>query len=406
MGGKLTVKAIEAMKAPGLYADGGCLYLRIGPGGARSWSFRAVIGGKRRELGLGPADCLSLAQARAKAAAFREVVKKGGDPDAPRRAERAARTAAREAEARAALTFMAAAERLHAHLVPGWKNAKHGQQWLSSVKVHAAPFGGKALDAVTREDVKAALEAIWTRKPATAVRVRQRLRAVFEWARGEGLFAGANPVDGLSTALPKIRSEPGHHAAMPWRDVPAFWTQLDAREGVSAACLQFLILTAARSGEARGARWDEIDLAGRVWNVPAARMKAGKAHRVPLSAEALDVLASVRGLDPALCFPAPRRGADGAGRVLADVTFAALCGRIGAEGHTTHGFRSSFRDWCSEAAKADPELAEAALAHSTGNAVTRAYARSDLFDRRRALMDSWSRFCAKKTGQVIALNRA
>jgi integrase len=303
------------------------------------------------------------------------------------------------------LTFLNAAERLHAHLLPSWKNAKHASQWLATLKLYAAPFEGKALDAVTREDVKAALEPIWSAKPATAVRVRQRIRSVFEWARGEGLFAGANPVDGLSTALPKIRAARGHHAAMPWRDVPAFWTQLGERDGVAAACLRFIILTAARSGEARGARWDEIDLAGRVWNLPAARMKSAKAHRVPLSPDALDVLAKVREMDPVLVFPAPRRGADGAGRQLSDVTFAALCGRIGAEGHTTHGFRSSFRDWCSEAAKADPELAEAALGHSTGNAVTRAYARSDLFDRRRELMDSWARFCAGKSGQVVTFAR-
>ena len=406
MGGKLTVKAIEAMKGAGMYGDGGGLYLRIGPGGARNWAFRAVIGGKRRELGLGPADCLSLAEARAKAAAFREVVKKGGDPDAPRRAERAERKAAREAEARGALTFLAAAERLHAHLLPSWKNAKHGAQWLATVKLHGAAFGGKALDAVTREDVKAALEPIWTTKPETAGRVRQRLRAVFEWARGEGLFGGPSPVDGLATALPKLRAERGHHAAMAWRDLPAFWAQLDAREGVSAACLQFAIVTAARSGEARGATWSEIDLAGKVWNVPASRMKADKAHRVPLSPEALDVLAKVRGLDPVLVFPAPRRGADGAGRAMSDMAFKALFKRMGAEGFTTHGFRSSFRDWCSDCARADPEICEAALAHATGNAVTRAYARSDLFDRRRKLMNSWSRFCAGKTGQVVALNRA
>jgi integrase len=404
MGGKLTVKAIAALKAPGMYGDGGGLYLRIGPTGARNWAFRAVIGGKRRELGLGTADVVTLAQARARAADYRATVASGGDPDAPRRAEREARKAERSGAR--SVTFMDCATRLHTHLLPSWKNAKHAAQWLSTVRLYAAPFAEMPLDAVTRADVKAALEPIWTAKPETAGRVRQRLRATFEYARGEGLFTGANPVDGLATALPKIRAERGHHAAMGWRDVPAFQTQLAAREGVSAACLQFLILTAARSGEARGARWEEIDVAGAVWNIPGVRMKAGKLHRVPLSPEALDVLAQVRGLDPALCFPAPRRGEDGAGRQLTDMAFKALCGRIGAEGHTTHGFRSSFRDWCSEAAKADPELCEAALAHATGNAVTRAYARSDLFDRRRALMDSWGRFCAGKTGQVVALNRA
>lgn len=187
-----------------------------------------------------------------------------------------------------------------------------------------------------------------------------------------------------------------HLAAMPWRDMQAFWPQ---RESVSSARLRFLILTAARSGEARGATWGEVDLKEAVWTIPGDRMKRGKPHRVPLSAEALAILEAMKGLDPSLCFPSPNRGKEGV-RPLSDMAFKLLFNRMRASGFTTHGFRSAFRDWCSESAKADPELAEAALSHATGNSVVRAYARSDLFDRRRDLMEAWGRHVSGQSGQV------
>lgn len=400
----LTAKGVEAKRDPGMYGDGGGLYLRVGPTGAKSWILRTVIHGKRRELGLGSVELVSLAAAREKAAELRRAARDGGDPDAQRKA--AARAAA-EAAARERMTFGKAAEAVHAKLLPGWKNAKHSETWLGSVRVHAFPaLEKKPLQAIGRDELLRVLNPIWTKKPETARRLRQRLHSIFEWAKGEGYFQGENPVDQLGLALTTVKAAPKHLAALPWRDLPQFWARLSAQEATSAACLRFLILTAARSGEARGAAWSEIDFAGSVWNVPAERMKRGVPHRVPLSPEALAVLDAVKGLDPVLVFPSPQRAKDGEGRVMSDMAFKLLFGRMGVEGFTTHGFRSTFRDWCSESAKADPELAEAALSHATGNAVTRAYARSDLFDRRRALMDAWAAYGTGKAGQVVQMVRA
>jgi integrase len=400
----LTVKGVEAKSEPGMYGDGGGLYLRVGPTGAKSWIVRTVIHGKRRELGIGSAGLVSLADARKKATALREVARAGGDPDADRKA---AAKAAAEAARRDLITFGKAAEAAHAKLLPKWKNQKHAETWLSGLKLHAFPrLGEKPIQSITREDVLRVLEPIWTNRVETARRLRQRIHTVFQWAKDEGHFTGENPVGQIGLGLTQVNKNTTHLAAMPWRDVPAFWMQLADREGVSSACLRFAILTAARSGEARGATWAEIDLEGAAWNVPGERMKRGVPHRVPLSAEALALLATMRGLDPVLCFPSPNRGKEGV-RPLSDMAFKLLYNRMGVSGFTTHGFRSAFRDWCSESAKADPELAEAALSHATGNAVVRAYARSDLFDRRRDLMQAWSRFAIGQTaGEVVQLVRA
>lgn len=400
----LTAKGVEAKKEPGMYGDGGGLYLRVGPTGAKSWIVRTVIHGKRRELGIGSAELVSLAEAREKAAELRKVARAGGDPDADRKA---AAKAAAEAARRNLITFGKAAEAVHAKLLPKWKNQKHAETWISGLKLHAFPrLGEKPIQSITRDDVLRVLEPIWTSRVETARRLRQRLHTVFQWAKDEGHFAGENPVDQIGLGLAQVNKNTAHLAAMPWRDVPAFWPQLVERDSVSSACLRFLILTAARSGEARGATWGEMDLEGAVWTVPANRMKRGKAHRVPLTAEALAILEAMKGLDPALCFPSPNRGKEGV-RPLSDMAFKLLFNRMGVSGFTTHGFRSAFRDWCSESAKADPELAEAALSHATGNSVVRAYARSDLFDRRRDLMDAWSRFATgEASGEVVQLVRA
>lgn len=400
---RLTVKSIGAKNEPGMYGDGGGLYLRVGPTGSKSWIIRTVIHGRRRELGLGSADLVTLAEARDKADQFRKVARAGGDPDADRKT---AERAAKEAAARDRVTFGSAALTVHAKLLPGWKNQKHAETWIGSLRVHAFPkLEKRSIQSIGRDDLLKVLEPIWTDKPETARRLRQRLHTVFSWARGEGHFQGENPVDQLGLALATVKAAPKHLAALPWRDVPTFWTQLAQQEAVSAACLRFLILTAARSGEARGATWAEIDFAGKVWNLPPERMKRGKPHRVPLSPEAIAILEAARGLDPVLVFPSPQRGKMG-GRRLSDMAFKLLFGRMGLGGFTVHGFRSCFRDWCSESVKADPELAEAALSHATGNAVTRAYARSDLFERRRVLMDAWATYATGTAGQVVQLVRA
>ena len=399
----LTVKGVAATKQAGLYGDGGGLYLRIGPTGAKWWALRTVIRGKRRELGLGSADLVTLAEAREKATAFRKAARAGGDPDADRKN---AAEAIRKAEQQALMTFEEAAKQVYAALLPTWKNAKHAETWWATMDAYAlSHFGKKPIHTLTSADVLAAMSPLWTKTPETAKRLRQRISAVFDWAKGAGHYPFENPVTGIERSLPMVKRETEHLASLPWRDLPTFTAQLADREGVSARCLEFAILTAARSGEARGATWAEIDLVGKVWLVPGDRMKRGLPHRVPLSRAALEVLEKVRGLDPALVFPSVQRGADGAGKDMSDMVFKALTDRMGRKGFTTHGFRSSFRDWCSESAKADQEVAEAALSHASGNAVSRAYARSDLFDRRRVLMEAWSSFATGATGQVVRLVR-
>lgn len=400
----LTAKGAEAKRDPGMYGDGNGLYLRVGPTGAKSWILRTVIHGKRRELGIGSFDHLTLAEAREKAASLRKVARNGGDPDADRKAEAEAKA---KAASRDNLTFEMAMRHVHALLLPGWKNRKHAETWLASLELYAAPkIGTKPIFQIDRNDILEVLAPIWSEKPETAKRLKQRLAVVLDWAIGEGHYLQANPVSQLGLALPAVAKPDAHYAAMPWRDVPAFWERLSARDGMSSLCLRFVILTAARSGEARGARWDEFDFDSATWTVPGERMKAGRLHRVPLTPEAIEILQAVKGLDPIFVFPSPQREKDGSGKAPTDMIFKRLFLRMGVDGFTVHGFRSSFRDWCTESAHADPELAEAALAHVTGNAVARAYARSDLFERRRKLMEGWASFVTGRTGTVVRLARA
>jgi len=395
----LTVKGVDAKREPGMYADGGGLYLRVGPTGGKSWIVRTVIHGKRRELGIGAVQHLGLADARSRAAEIVGIARAGGDPDADRKAEA---KAAREAQERANMTFERAAKMVHAKLLPSWRNKKHAETWIGSIELHANPkIGRKAIEKIGRDDVLKVLSPIWTEKIETAKRLKQRLELIFDWASGEGHYPHPNPVRGLRLALPKVAAADNHLAAMPWRDLPAFWAELSERDGMSAYCLRFAILTAARSGEARGARWSEIDWEGKIWNLPAERMKRNKPHRVPLAPAAIEILEIVRGLDAEFCFPSPQKAKTGGGKPMSDMAFKLLYNRMEVSGFTSHGFRSTFRDWCSESAKADPELAEAALSHATGNAVTRAYARSDLFDRRRDLMEAWGRFVTGETAGAI-----
>jgi integrase len=385
---RLTAKTVATLKMAGSYADDDCpgLYLRIERAGSRSWVLRTIVHGRRRKMGLGSTALVGLAEAREKARVLRKVARDGGDPLAERRRQR--------------LTLRQVAEKVHAGLLPTWKNAKHAESWLASLKSYAFPtLGDRPIDTLTSADILAVLSPVWTARPETAKRVRQRLSTIFDWAIAGGHFTGQHPVAGVTRALPAVKRSSEHYEALPWQDVPAFALDLRQREGTSARLLEFAILTAARSGEARGARWDEI--AGGVWTVPASRMKRGVPHRVPLSAEALGVLDQVRGLDPVLVFPSPQRAADGSSRPASDMVFKALFTRMGRATLTAHGFRSSFRDWASESAHAPREVAEAALSHATGDATERAYARSDLLDRRRALMDRWGAFVAGRAAGVV-----
>lgn len=389
---KLTARKVETIKQPGMYADGEGLYLRIGPTGGRSWILRTVVHGRRRELGIGSASLVPLVEARDKARQLRKVARDGGDPDTLRKRE--------------SLTFEEAAKRVHAQLLPTWKNKKHAETWLSSIENYANPvFGKRPIGTVTTADVLKALTPIWTDRNETANRLKQRIATVFDWAKGAGHYPHENPVNGLKKALPVVKSVDSHMAALPWQDVPAFMVELAQREGVSARTLEFVILTAVRSGEARGARWAEIDLTAKTWTIPGERMKRGVQHRVPLSDAAVAILEKVKGLDTDLVFPSAIRAKDGSAKPQSDMVFKALYDRMKRKGFTTHGFRSTFRDWCSESAHAEREIAEAALAHATGNAVERAYARSDLFERRRKLMDLWGQYASGKSGNVVQLAR-
>lgn len=390
---KLTARKVDSVREPGMYADGEGLYLRVGPTGGKSWILRTTVYGRRRELGIGSASLVSLAEARERARQLRKVARDGGDPETIRNRE--------------TLTFAEAAKRVHKQLLPTWKNKKHADTWLASIEAYALPsLGMRPITTIGTADVLKILTPIWTEKHETATRLKQRLGAIFDWAKGAGHFPHENPINGLKKALPFVKSSDNHMAALPWEAVPAFMHDLSSREGVSARTLEFIILTATRSGEARGARWDEIDLSAKVWTVPAERMKRGVPHRVPLSDEAIAVLKKVEGLDKELVFPSAYKAPDGSAKAQSDMVFKALYKRMGREGFTTHGFRSSFRDWCSESAHADREIAEAALAHATGNSVERAYARSDLFERRRSLMALWGQFAAGRAGTVVQFARA
>ena len=387
---RLSARRVQALTKPGMHGDGAGLYLRIGPTGGKSWVLRTMVHGRRRDLGIGSASHVSLSEAREMAQQLRKVARAGGDPDTLRK--------------RKSLTFEQAARRVHQHLMPTWRSKRHGQIWLAAVERYAFPcFGSRPIETIGTADALRALEPIWTSKHDTAKRVKQRLAAIFDWAKGAGHYPHENPVNGLKKALPKVKLQATHMAALPWQDLPDFMRELRGREGISARALEFILLTAARSGEARGACWNEIK--DGVWTVPAHRMKTHKLHRVPLSLEVLAVLEKVRGLDDGLIFPSPSRDSQGKARPMSDTVFKALMDRMGREGQTTHGFRSTFRDWCGESAHADREVAEAALSHAVGDRVERAYARSDLFDRRRELMRAWGRYATGQIGRVVQLIR-
>ncbi|MEN9011971.1 MAG: integrase arm-type DNA-binding domain-containing protein [Yoonia sp.] len=393
--GKLTARSVTALKEPGMHGDGEGLYLNVKTSGAKSWILRVRVAGetKRREIGLGALSLLPLAEARRKSTLLRAEAKAGRNPMAKRDRRR--------------MTFEDAARAYFEKLSPTFKNATHKANWLATLENHAFPkIGQNEIKAIRRADVLEVLSPIWTERHETARRVKQRMAAVFDWSIAAGHMDGANPVDAaLQKSLPKVRVKVAHHAAVAWRDMPGFMNDLRDREAIAARCLEFIALTAARSGEARGATWAEIDLERAVWEIPAARMKAGDAHRVPLSDAAVSILQSVQGLDDALVFPSPSSAKDGTARELSVNAFRPLFERMKRVGTTAHGLRSTFRDWAAESAKADRTVAEAALAHKV-QGVEAAYFRSDLFDRRRDLMDAWGRYCSGAAGDIVELVRA
>ncbi len=398
--------AVNRLTTPGLHFVGGVagLALQATASGARSWVLRIQVGDKRRDMGLGGFPDVTLASARDAARTARAKVKEGVDPIANARALRSAL----KAEQAAAKTFKVCALAYIDTHEAGWRNAKHAQQWRNTLQTYAYPLIGELLVRdVGLPQVLAVLEPIWTKKTETASRLRGRLESVLDWATTRGYRAGLNPArwrGHLDTVLPAARSvaNAGHHSALPVGEVGAFMQSLRDQAGMSARALEFTILTAARSGEVRGARWNEIDLDAAVWSCPGERMKAGKEHRVPLSDAALAILAALphEGHDT-LVFASPRGG------MLSDMSLTAVLRRMKVDA-VPHGFRSTFRDWCAERTNYPREVAEMALAHAIGDKVEAAYRRGDLFEKRRKLMNDWAAFCAQpepRKGAVIPMNK-
>jgi integrase len=387
---KLTATGVRAaLSKPGRHSDGDGLILAVGARGNGSWMVRVQKDGKRRDIGLGAASKVTLSEARARAAATRAQVEAGLDPVAQRR------------KAAGIPTFREAAAQVHAEHKKGWKNGKHQSQWLRTLEVYAFPTLGDCLvSSIEGPAVREVLAEIWTDKPETARRVRQRIGAVLDWAYSKGHRESEAPMRSLSKGLPRQPKKDGHHAAMPFADVPTFLARLRDKETWGRLALEAAILTAARSGEIRGATWSEVDLEKALWAVPADRMKAGKEHVVPLSPAALRVFSRASELRTEGCkfvFHGAKHD-----KPMSDMTLIKVLRDMG-ESVTAHGFRSSFRDWVSEETKFSGDLAEAALAHAIPNKVEAAYRRGNLLEKRRGLMTAWGAFCVGSEANILRL---
>ena len=376
-GRKLTAAFVRSVHQPGLYWDEHGLVLRVKPTGYKQWIQRLFIHGKRRELGLGPVRLVSLAEARDAALANRKVARAGGDPRATRR--------------RSVPTFEKAAAKVFAMHRTTW-SAKHAAQWMSTLRMYVHPrIGGKRVDRITSADVMGVLMPIWSAKHTTAKRVRERIGTVMKWAIAQGYRVDNPAGEAIRAALPKPGHVQKHLKALPYGEVAGAIEAIRrsrARVSVKLA-LEFLALTACRSGEVRGARWEEIDMEAGVWTIPAKRMKSRREHRVPLSGRAREILAEAKADAPRSerVFPSAR------GLELQALRLSELFRELGIPA-VPHGFRSSFRDWAAERTDAPHAVMEAALAHVVRNQVEAAYARSDLFERRRVLMEQWARYLA------------
>jgi integrase len=424
--GKLTVKAIEGLIAPRDYGDGEGLYLQVKPSGRRSWVFRYKVAGRTRWMGLGSYPDIGIEAARKRARALRI---QGGDPLAERAAAEREAAAKLQAEADAAaaakaeadrlateraMTFRRVAEAYIAAHEAGWRNGKHRQQWGNTLATYAYPeIGDVPVAEVDTQHITRILEPIWREKAETAGRVRGRIETILDYARVSGWRTGENParwkghLDHVLPAKGKV-AKVEHHAALPWQDIAAFMALLKERDSVAALAFRFLILTAARTGEAIGATWGEIDLDGALWTVPAHRMKGGREHRVPLSAAVLDVLAEAAKLRPHDGADAPVFPGQQITAPLSNMACLMLLRRMGRADLTAHGFRSTFRDWVAEATNHQGEVAEAALAHTVTGKTEAAYQRGTMLEKRRRLMEDWAGFCCQPTpaGRVVSLRSA
>lgn len=401
---KMSDVMARAAKKPGRHSDGGGLYLNVSPSGSKSWLFMWAREGKRREMGLGPYPTVSLAKARSKAVECRVAVEEGRDPIAEK---------SQEAEP----TFGESVDRYIDSIKAEWRNSKHEYQWKQTLgDSYCKSLRSKRVSQISTDDVLKALSPIWSEKNETASRLRGRIERVLEFAKVKGWRSGENPAawrGNLRNLLPKRQKlQRGHQPAMPYQDVPAFMVKVRSAEAMAARALEFTILTVARSGEAIGAKWSEIDFDRKTWTVPPERMKAGEVHVVPLSTAAIDLLSrlkeNVRG--DFIFAGEPRRGnmQDAQhGRPLSNMAMMMLLRRMKVTEISIHGFRSSFRDWAGDETSFPREIAEAALAHKVGNEVERAYRRSDALEKRRTLMQAWTGYLVSyQSDNVVPIRKS
>ncbi|MEQ9696077.1 tyrosine-type recombinase/integrase [Shimia sp. SDUM112013] len=385
LSGKLTKKLVENLGA-GRHGDGNGLYLVVDASGARRWIVRVVVKGQknkkggplRTDFGLGSADLVTPNQARERALEYRRMARQGLNPRYNAQQE--------------VPTFEEVAQQVHIERLPTWKNVKQGQQWINTLRDYAFPkIGRMPIDSIGQPEVMMCLAPIWTEKNETARRLSQRIKVVLDVAKSKGFRSGENPVTAIKDAqvLPKVKAKPKHHKAMQWQDVPAFYAQLTARNAMAAKALMFTCLTAGRTGEVLGMRWEEVDFENRIWTCPAARMKTDEEHRVPLTDEMLSIIEPLLAMQSDYVFEGQKRH-----HPLSNMAMLMLLRRMDVAEATVHGLRSTFRDWAAEVANVPREVAEKCLAHAVGNDVERAYARSDLLEKRRALMFDWSQYVA------------
>lgn len=380
---RLSTRTVETLTEPGRHSDGSNLYLSISKSGAKRWVFLFRWNGKLKEMGLGSArqGQASLKEARQKAEAARALLRAGVNP-----------LDAKRSEASSAPTFGVFADKLVGDLAAGFANEKHIAQWRMTLTKYAAPIRDLPIDTITTEHVLDVLKPLWTTRPETAARLRGRLERVLSAAKARGLRSGDNPAqwrDHLDQTLPPPKKlTRGHHAALPYRDVPVFMQELRGRVAPAAQALEFLVLTAARSGEVRLATWREVNLREGIWTIPATRMKARREHRVPLTERVLALIGPPPGNLDELIFPGRS-----VGKPLSETAFGALLERMNHGAVTAHGFRSSFRDWAAEETTASHEVTEMALAHVIANKAEAAYRRGDLLSKRRELMELWEAYC-------------
>jgi len=390
--GSLTALQVKNAKQ-GRYADGGGLYLLVKPSGAKSWVLRVQVDGKRRDFGLGSIDLVGMHDAREKALAGRKLAKAGLDPSMEWKKVR-----------RKVPTFAEAARELHETNKVAWKNGKHQAQWITTLEKYAFPMlGNMSVDQIDSNEIFSVLQPIWLKVPETARRVRQRIGAVLDYSKAQNWRSLEAPMRAVNSLMKGIRQpQRGHFSAMPYADVPTFLNRLEAASTTGGLALRFAILTAVRSGEVRKATWAEFDLEGKLWNIPAERMKMAKPHTVPLSEAAISILSEMASLveakPEAFVFQGLRRNS------LSDMTLSKALRSYGGVGYTVHGFRSSFRDWVAEQTRFPETWAEAALAHVVRNKTEAAYRRTTFVEQRKAMMDEWAAYLTDRKNRSIIDN--